>query len=355
VREELVTAACQVLGSITGRLASREDTVPPSNPRFVVLKRCCLGDVLASTVLLDAIRRRYPLARIDYATNDYSRPALAGNPDVNGVIVPAVEALRAGRYDVAITLERSPATGMLPWLARIPIRVGPNNLSRGFAHNLRVACPPDRSEAEVALDCAAALDIPVANARAKFCPSPSDVARAGDLLSSAGLGSAGLVAIAPGGGVNPGMRLTSKRWPAERFAAVADRLLEEHGLRPVLIGGPGDEQSAAAVIAAAKHVPLDVSGVTSMGETAALIQRCRLFVGNDSAPLHLAAAVGTPFTGIFGPSDPLRHRPFGRGEVVAASIPRSAYRNGFAHQDCIRLVGVDEVAAACARAIAPSV
>ncbi len=351
MREELVTAVCQVLGSFTGRLASRQDTVPPPNPSFVVLKRCCLGDVLASTAVLDAIHRRYPLARIDYATNPYSAPALAGNPDVERVIPATVQELRRGRYDVAVTLERSPTAGMLPWLAGIPIRVGPNNLSRGFAHNLRVACPPDRSEAEIALECAAALDIPVAGAHPKFCPSAADASHAEAVLAAAGLASAELVAIAPGGGVNPRMRLVTKRWPAERFAALADRLNEERGLRAVLLGGPGDEASSAAVVAAAKHPPLDVAGGTSLGETAALIQRCRLFAGNDSAPLFLAAAVGTPWVGIFGPSDPIRHRPLGTGEVVAAPIPRSAYRNGFAEADCIGTVGVEEVFAACLRAL----
>ncbi len=349
MREELVTAACQVIGGVTGRLASRQDTIPPPNPSFVVLKRCCLGDVLGSTAMLDAIRRRYPLARIDYATSAYARPALAGNPDVTDVIEPDPRRLRRRRYDVAITLERSPAAGLVPWLARIPIRVGPNNLSRGFAHNVRVACPPDRSEGEIALDCAAALDIPTEGARARFCPSAADVARARDRLAGAGLESAELAAIAPGGGVNPGMRLVSKRWPAGRFAELADRLHDEHGLHAVLLGGPDDVEPAAAVAAAAKNPPLDLTGSTTLGEGAAIMQRCRLFVGNDSAPLHLAAAVGTPFAGIFGPSDPVRHRPLGRGEVVAAPIPRSAYRNGFADLDCIAMVTVDAVSAAANR------
>ncbi|HLG71626.1 MAG TPA: glycosyltransferase family 9 protein [Chloroflexota bacterium] len=343
MREELVTAACHVLGAVTGRLASREDTIPPPNPSFVILKRCCLGDVLASTAAVAAIRRRYPLARLDYATEAYSAPALAGNPDLTGIIPPTAGSLRKGRYDVAITLERSPAVAVLPWLARIPIRVGPNSAGRGFAHNLRVACPPDRSEAEIALDCAAALDVPVEGARPKFCPSAADRAAVDDLLPE----GQELVAIAPGGGINPGMRLTSKRWPADRFAALAERLSAEHSLRPVLVGGADDAELAGAF---GGHA-IDLIGRTSLGVTAAILQRCRLFVGNDSAPLHLAAAVGTPFVGIFGPSDPVRHRPLGGGEIVAAPLPRSAYRNGFAAADCIGSVSVGDVLAACERVL----
>lgn len=349
MREELVTAVCQVLGSVTGRLASREDTVPPPNPSFVVLKRCCLGDVLSSTAVLDAIKRRYPLAPVDYATSAYAAPALTGNPDIRQVIAPTVQDLRRGHYDVAITLERSPIAGMLPWRAGIPIRVGPNNLSRGFAHNVRVPCPPGRSEAEIALECAAALDVSVAGALPKFCFSANDAARADELLRSARLESSALVAIAPGGGVNPGMRLTAKRWPPERFAQLADRLYQERGLRGILIGGPGDEAPSAAVAAAAVQPVLDIAGVTTLGQTAAVIQRCRLFAGNDSAPLFLAAAAGTPWVGIFGPSDPVRHRPLGAGEVVAAPIPRTAFHNGFSELDCIGMVTVEDVLTACLR------
>lgn len=351
MREELVTAVCQLIGAVTGRLASRQDTVPPPNPRFVVFKRCCIGDVLASTACLDAVRRRYPLSRLDYATATYSRPALTGNPDVTAVIAPTVAELRRGEYDVAITLERSPVAGMLPWLAGIPIRVGPNNLGRGFAHNLRVACPPERSEAEIALDCAAALDIPVSGAHAKYCPSDADLDWADELRQAEGASSDKLLAIAPGGGVNPGMRLVTKRWPAERFAALADALLERRDVRTILLGGYEDEDSAQEVERAAKHPLLNLAGKTGFGQVAALIRRCALFVGNDSAPLHLAAAVGTPFVGIYGPSDPMRHRPFGKGEVVAAPIPRTAYRNGFAAVDCIGMVALDEVMAASLRCL----
>jgi ADP-heptose:LPS heptosyltransferase len=327
---------------LAARLASRADTVPPPNPSFVILKRCCLGDVLETTACVDAIRRRYPMARIDYATEAYSRPSLAGNPDLDNVVDPTLASLKRGGYDVAITLERSPAIALLPWLARIPIRVGPNNMSRGFAHNVRIACPAERSEAEIALDCAAAIDVPVDGARPRFCPSPDEAAEADRLLAGAGLSDASLLAVAPGGGVNPGMRLIAKRWPSDRFAALAAQLRQEHGLQAILLGGSDDREAAFSPA-------IDFIGRASFGQTAALVRRSRLLVGNDSAPLHLSAAVGTPFVGIFGPSDPLRHRPLGKGEIVAAPIARQAYRNGFADVDCIDMVSVEDVLAACLR------
>ncbi|MHB8620687.1 MAG: glycosyltransferase family 9 protein, partial [Chloroflexota bacterium] len=114
-------------------------------------------------------------------------------------------------------------------------------------------------------------------------------------------------------------------------------------------GAPSDLPATSAVVHATRHEVFDLAGRTSFGQTAALIRRCRLFAGNDSAALHLAAAVGTPFAGIFGPSDPVRHRPMGKGEVVAPALPPGAYRNGFANVDCIAAVSVGEVLAACLR------
>jgi len=119
----------------------------------------------------------------------------------------------------------------------------------------------------------------------------------------------------------------------------------------VLVGGRDDLPVCSAAAWAATTPVLDLCGQTSFAEMGAVIQAAELFVGNDSAPLHLSAAVGTPFVGIYGPSDPVRHRPFGAGEVVAAAIPRSAYHDGFADVDCIGQVSVERVLAACRRTV----
>ncbi|HEU0169212.1 MAG TPA: glycosyltransferase family 9 protein [Chloroflexota bacterium] len=347
-RDELISAACLLAGGVTGRLASRQDTVPPPNPRIVMLRRLALGDVLQSTAALAALRRRYPLAAIDYATSPYAAAALEGNPDVSNLIPPTLAALRAGQYDVAVVLERSPLAGMLAWLAGIPLRVGPNSGGRGFACNLPVAVRPERSEAELMLDCAAALDVSVEDAGPRFLPGADAQARVAALLGS----QHRWLAVAPGGGLNPGMHLVSKRWLPERFAAVASALAASDGLRPVLVGGPDDVPVCSAVEWLAKAPVVNLCGHTSFQEMGAVIQAAELFVGNDSAPLHLAAAVGTPHVGIYGPSDPVRHRPLGAGEVVAAPISRKLYEAGFADVDCIGQVSVDDVLAACRRVLA---
>ncbi|HEX5439405.1 MAG TPA: glycosyltransferase family 9 protein, partial [Ktedonobacterales bacterium] len=99
-------------------------------------------------------------------------------------------------------------------------------------------------------------------------------------------------------------KASARRWMPERFAEVADTLIERFDARIVLVGSASDRGHACAVRAAMRHAPLDLTGKTSLGGLAALFERMRLFIGNDSGPAHLAEAVGTPSVTVFGPGDP---------------------------------------------------
>jgi ADP-heptose:LPS heptosyltransferase len=159
-----------------------------------------------------------------------------------------------------------------------------------------------------------------------------------------------------------------KRWPVERFAELATRLWRSDGAAVLLVGGKGEEPVVSRFRAAiARDVPLlDFAGKTSLKETGALIRECNLFVSNDSGPMHIAAAVGTPTVGIFGPTNPLKNRPWTRetpSEVVRLELACSpCYRafSGFVrctnriHLECLEGISVDRVYAA-ARSLLPGV
>jgi heptosyltransferase-2 len=101
--------------------------------------------------------------------------------------------------------------------------------------------------------------------------------------------------------MSPGARWETKRWPIEHFASVAGSLASSgHGI--VLIGGPGDESLCAELSRLCDEAPLDASGKLDLIGSAALLAECRLLVTNDSAPLHMAEATGTPVVAIFGPT-----------------------------------------------------
>jgi ADP-heptose:LPS heptosyltransferase len=106
--------------------------------------------------------------------------------------------------------------------------------------------------------------------------------------------------------MHPGARASSRRWAPHRFAAVADYLIDALAARVVISGSAQDALVACDVLSTMKHEPLDVVGRTSLGGLAALIAQADLFIGNDSGPAHLAAAVGAKSIVIFGPEDPAR-------------------------------------------------
>jgi len=306
-----------------------------------------------ATPLAAALAAAWPDAVIDWAVGAHSRPALAGNPHLDhllnatgcvrgdlrlAALVRLVAALRRRRYDAAFVPDRSPVLAIAARLAGIPMRVGIDSGGRGRWHTVRVPAPPDRHEADLYLDLARAVGIDPPAPRLVFIPSADDHLAARVAVAARWEddppGAAGpRVAVHPGGGVNPGMTLLAKRWPAERFSALVDRMVGERDARPVLLGAPGDREAADAVLSRlsppARRRTLDLAGTLDLGPTAAVIAACDLYVGNDSGVAHLAAAVGTPVVAIFGPTRPERYGPLpGAGLAVGPPACGMGDRSG---------------------------
>ena len=332
--------------------------------RVLVIKPCCLGDVLMATTAITALREALPTSQIDMAVGQWSQAAVANNPRLNGLInfpdstlqstssyMSMVRQIRRGRYGAALVLDRSPLLNLLPLVAGVPVRAGLDSDGRGIGLTHPVSCPSDsvRHEVEWYLDVVRALGLPARRQVAlEFYPTDSEKERASALLAEAageeGESESGCVAIHLGGGSNPGMKLLSKRWQPGGWARIADWLAETYEPTIVLLGGPNKEDQKAAeevksaLFPATQPYVVDLVGKLEWGEMAALIERCKLFLGNDTGAMHLATAVGTPVVAIFGPSDPTRYRPWdpsGRSRVVAgkgkgtgAEALREAARGG---------------------------
>ncbi|HEU0028739.1 MAG TPA: glycosyltransferase family 9 protein [Ktedonobacterales bacterium] len=205
---------------------------------------------------------------------------IAWAPDRDGALAATLHRLGAGRVIVA-PAQPSEAPGALPehaahWLARALTPLGvtpPRDLPA-----LWQAMPPLR------------------------WPEP-DARAAGRAWRALGLPDAGVIALHPGSGG------AAKRWPPERFAALADRA-RQASLTPLLLAGEADEAAAAAVLAHAAAPP-PIARDLSVGALAALLARCAGYVGNDSGVSHLAGLLGVPTVAVFGPSDPARWSPLG--------------------------------------------
>ncbi len=290
--------------------------------RIVLVQPCCIGDVVLATAVLCALRRAYPAAHITWAVGSWARAAVATHPHLNATLDTGPAALpvrtprgllrfawqvRRGRYDLAVSLVRSPLMSLALLLTGIPQRAGLDSAGRGFGYTVRAPIDPQqrRHEAEIYLDVVRALGLNTTGCYANIPVPPADAAAVTALLQSHGLTTPYAV-INPTGGSNPGMVMDAKRWPPPHFAAMANAL----NLPVVLVGGPADGPVLDAVSGAMRTPPLVFRGALSFGEIAALARGARVYVGNDTGLTHLAAAAGAKTVMILGPSDPVRYAPY---------------------------------------------
>jgi heptosyltransferase-2 len=252
---------------------------------------------------------------VDIVVAPRAASVLAGHPDIRETIVydkrgadagpggflRVLGRVRRGRYACALVPHRSLRSALLARAAGIPLRAG-FDASAGRLLFTHIA-PYDRQAHEIDRNLRlleAAGGGPQERTDPRLYPSAEDRAAVDRLLGgsvAAGRG-AGLVAIAPGTLWN------TKRWPQERFAELA-RLLADAGYAVALVGGPEDAALCRGIAQAAGGVGIvDASGAFSVLGSAELLRRSAVLVCNDSAPLHIAAAVGTPVLAIFGATTP---------------------------------------------------
>jgi lipopolysaccharide heptosyltransferase II len=151
--------------------------------------------------------------------------------------------------------------------------------------------------------------------------------------------------------IHPGARYWFKAWPVERFAEVADRLIDRFGCQVLVGGSPEERALIQSVVGQAKSRLLSLAGRSDVRTLAALLKRSALFLGNDTGAMHIAAAMGTPVVALFGPSNPTEWGPRGGpANVIYKGLDcricfHPTCRRG--EENCMKLITVDEVWAAC--------
>jgi heptosyltransferase-3 len=233
-----------------------------------------------------------------------------------------LRALRARRYDLLVNLTEHPRGA---WLARLlgpRWSVAPEQPHRGrlwrtsFTHLYRLPPGGRRHAVEVNLDALRRIGIyPAADGRALvLVPGDAAEAEIRNRMAALGLAEQGFVHL------HPASRWRFKCWPADRTAALIDRLAAA-GERVVLTAAPSEPELelVRAIRAACRADTVDLSGQLTLKQLAALTGRAKLFVGVDSAPMHIAAAMGTPVVALFGPSGELEWGPWGVASRVIVS------------------------------------
>lgn len=315
----------EALYRLIGRFVPQRPA-PASPRRIILIQPCCIGDVVLATAALKALRQHYPQAQITWAVGSWSRPAIEQHPALNALLdtgnqaLPVynlrdfwrfVRQLRAGDYDLAVSLVRSPLMSLAVWLSGIPYRAGIDSAGRGFGYNLRAEVKPDqpRHEAEVYLDVVRLLGAKTTDCYVNVPVLPEHQTAVQQLLHRENIHRPFII-INPAGGNNPGMTMDAKRYPPQNFAYLADQLAHQFNTATIIIGGPKDDAIVQAVQAAMQTPATSLIGQLSFGEIGALAQQAKVYIGNDTGITHLAAAAGAKTVMILGPSDPRRYAPF---------------------------------------------
>jgi len=330
--------------------------------RILIIKPSSMGDVVHALPTLSALRKAFPSASITWLVKQQWAGLLEQAEELDRVwpVEPSlsgwlsqVPRLRAANFDLVVDLQGLFRSGAIAWLTGCPVRIGFANAREGspFFYTQKVSVPTEDLHAvDRYLLVAAALVADVGTSRRegnhanfRLRVGPADREEVAGLL-----GRSGVRASTPWIAMNVSARWPTKRWPPEFFAAAADRIQEEKLGIVVLIGGPDERAASQAVKGLMRTVPVDLTGETTPGLLPALLESASVLLTNDSGPMHVAAAVGTPVVAIFGPTSPARTGPYGKGHrVVSTKIPCSpcfsrVCRNAV-HLECLTAITPDQV------------
>lgn len=344
----------------------------PAPRRLLVVMPSWVGDCVMAIPVLRAMRRQGPGAgnspRITaylrshllplFESGDLVDECIGGRP--RGLLGPFHEARRLGacRFDTALVLPNSFRAAWTTWLARIPRRIGYDRDQRGWLLSDRLPCPMPGGWHEPMplvryyLELAAPFGIArPADVSPRLDIDPRETERARELLAARGLAPTRPIAL-----LNPGASKPGKRWPAERFAALADRLHDRHGMQIVINGAPDERRLTGEIVGGIQRAPtLDLARHdTTLATLAAMCGLVELVVTNDTGTRHIAAAVGF---------ERLRNNEPAPGIVTIFGTVRPEWTtlNYAREQELIDrdggrvdAIGLEEVLEACRDAIAPA-
>jgi heptosyltransferase-1 len=322
--------------------------------KILVVRLSSLGDIVHSLPGVAALRDAVPDAQIDWLVARNWAPILEGCAAANRLvlfdqapasgIISKVRELRRERYDVAVDFQGLYKSASLTLFSGASRRVGFDRLSArepgaSIFYNDRVrAGGPHRVQKNLSL--AERMGAPRgAEPQFPFRVSVAAAESVRERLASVGIENY-WVAL-PGGG------WAGKLWPAERYGELCREVEKRFGLRGLLIGGAGEEKLAAAAISvAASATPIRFP--TALAELMAVLARARFVVGGDTGPLHLAAALGIPVVGLYGPTDPAQTGPYTKKAVIVrnARPEETSYRFSASPSRAMLSISVEQVIAA---------
>jgi len=279
--------------------------------RILIVRTDRIGDVVLSTPVIKAIRDAYPNAYIAMMVSPYAKDIVEGNPYLDGVIIYDKDSkhkswhrtikfahnLKKKRFDLAIILHPTNRVHLVTFLAGIHKRVGYDR-KLGFLLTDRIKHIKqlgEKHELEYNLDLIRYLGIEPEEKNTFMPIRPISEKQVEELLQQKGIIESDKILA-----IHPGASCPSKIWPNDRFAEVADRLIDRYGFKVLFVAAAADLALAQRVVKQMHHPALNLTGKISVSQLASVLKRCQLFISNDSGPVHIASAIGIPVISIFG-------------------------------------------------------
>jgi len=336
---------------------------------ILVIRYRFIGDTILTVPFLRNLRRAEPTAFISWMVAPGSSDVVKGIPYVDEMIIwdpvtihadsrgshrtlfaklEFIRNLRRRRFDKVYVLKRSLSSAVIAWLSGASERIGFDTESRGCLLTRKVAYRHDQHEVLNFLDVLKADGIEVKDDFLEVWTTPEEEKSSTCILTDAGvvLGDH-LIAI------HPFSALPQRGWPLENFAELTVRLARETSYRLLILGGPADVSTFEKVRQLFGDVVVDIVGKCNIRETIALLRKCKLFIGNDSGIMHLAAASGIPLLALFGPQSPIKFGPWSdRAKVLYKGLECSPCRQKFFSEcapsprmkpACMEAISVEEV------------
>lgn len=302
---------------------------------ILLFKLRYIGDVLMTTPAIRLLRKSYPDAHITMVVNKGTEDVIRYNPHINRILtidrnivkgaslykrlthdLSFLRKMRETQYDVSIDFASGDRATFLSLLCGVPYRVGFSSREgwRRILLNRTVDIPGSvHTVKRNLLVLEEALGLKTEDTDMELYTDKADDEHISQWLKKHNLDNKRIVVI------NPGGRYWFKRWEAGKWVALIDLIQGELGV-PVVITGAGKElEDVRTIMSGIKTQAHSIAGQTTVLELAALLKRAALYIGNDSGPMHIAAASGTPVIALHGPTDPTVWGPWGKGHTVISS------------------------------------
>jgi predicted lipopolysaccharide heptosyltransferase III len=284
--------------------------------KILIIKLRYIGDTVLVTPLISAIMAGIHNGQVDVLVNEGTQDVLTDHPSVRRLwplpgrgakrslwhMVGLIHSLRKEHYDMVIELTNNDRGAFLAYATGAPVRIGYRSkqaFRRKVLYNRTVDSVLGRVHTvDHHLKMAEELGLPLVDRNPHIRVPPEKMKSMEEQLLRLGLTRGEPFAI-----IHPGARRWYKSWPSERFSRLADRIVLEWGIKVILTGGKDDMTVCAKIMEQMEEEALNLADQVPLSELPALVEKALCLIGNDSAPVHIATAVGTPAIAIFGPTN----------------------------------------------------